>query len=121
MTFNLYYAGVAATERTSSGEKGAFAVAKNRADAPANATLSPAEGAADLPPVDETTPEFRDIHVEGRVCAGAKQAIYINGLPELPLRNVDFSNSVFTAAKGLEMHNTENVTFVNVTVNGEEL
>ena len=79
------------------------------------------EASADLPKVDETTPEFRDIHFEGLVCAGAKQAIYINGLPELPLRNVDFSNSVFTATKGVEMHNTNNVTFVNVTVNGEEL
>ena len=107
VTFNLYYAGVAATER--------------KADAPANATLSPAEASADLPKVDETTPEFRDIHFEGLVCAGAKQAIYINGLPELPLKNVDFSNSVFTATKGVEMLNTNNVTFVNVTVNGEQL
>ena len=151
VTFNLYYAGVAATERSSASEgKGASALAKKKADARAEATLPSAanatlpsaagaaepasfngasalnsatvkEASADLPPVDETTPEFRDIHFEGLVCAGAKQAIYINGLPELPLRNVDFSNSVFTATKGLEMHNTENVTFVKVTVNGEEL
>ena len=72
-------------------------------------------------PVDETTPEFRDIRFENIVCAGAKQAIYINGLPELPLRNVFFKDSRFTAQKGLEMHNAENVTFENVTVNGEQL
>ncbi|MBQ9411096.1 MAG: glycoside hydrolase family 28 protein [Bacteroidales bacterium] len=97
VTFNLYYAGVASTEK---------------ADAPVEDIL---------PPVDETTPEFRDIHFDGLVCAGAKQAVYINGLPELPLRNVDFKNSSFTALKGLEMHNTENVTFEGVTVNGETL
>ena len=95
VTFNLYYAGVAATER---------------AEAPA---------AEDLPPVDETTPEFRDLHFEGLTCAGARQAIYINGLPELPLRNVEFKSSVFTAQKGVEMHNAANVTFENVLVNGE--
>ena len=71
--------------------------------------------------MDETTPEFRDIRFENIICAGAKQAIYINGLPELPLRNVSFKDSRFTAKKGLEMHNAENVTFENVTINGEQL
>lgn len=97
VTFNLYYAGVASTERASA-----------RPD-------------QTLPPVDETTPEFRDMHFEGITCAGAKRAIYINGLPELPLRNVEFLRSTFTASKGLEMHNAENVTFDGVTVNGETL
>jgi polygalacturonase len=118
VTFNLYYAGVAATERSSSGSKGAPSLANKKADAPEGASLPPVE---ELPAVDETTPEFRDLHFEGLVCAGAKQAIYINGLPELPLRNVDFSNSVFTAKKGVEIHNAQNVTFVNVSVNGEQL
>ena len=108
VTFNLYYAGVAATERAttvSSGSKGA-------------SSLPPVE---ELPAVDETTPEFRDLHFEGLVCAGAKQAIYINGLPELPLRNVDFSHSTFTAQKGVEINNAQNITFHDVTVNGEQL
>jgi len=97
VTFNLYYAGVAATER---------------ADAPAQELL---------PPVDETTPEFRDLHFNNIVCAGAKKAIYINGLPELPLKNVEFKNSNFTASKGLEMHNAIDIDFDNVTVNGKAL
>lgn len=97
VTFNLYYAGVASTERADAQEEEV------------------------LPPVDETTPEFRDIRFENIVCAGAKQAIFINGLPELPLRNVTFKDSRFTARKGLEMHNAENVTFENVTINGEQL
>jgi polygalacturonase len=98
VTFNLYYAGVSSTERGSSAEASAL-----------------------LPPVDETTPEFRDMHFEGIVCAGAKQAIYINGLPELPLKNVDFKDCTFTARKGAEIHNAENITCQNVLVNGEEL
>ena len=98
VTFNLYYAGVSSTERGSSAEASAL-----------------------LPPVDETTPEFRDMHFEGIVCAGAKQAIYINGLPELPLKNVDFKDCIFTARKGAEIHNAENITCQNVLVNGEEL
>ena len=94
--FNLYYAGVAATDK-----------ADNEA--------------TDLQPVDETTPEFRDIHIADVTCAGAAQAIFINGLPELPVRNIDFHNSIFTAKKGSEVHFAQHITFDNVRVNGETL
>ena len=94
--FNLYYAGVAATE-LKDGET------------------------SDIQPVDETTPEFRDCHFSGIVCAGAKQAIYINGLPELPVSGLDFTDCTFTAKKGVEMHFQKDITFNNVTVNGKEI
>ncbi len=94
--FNLYYAGVAASDK---GD----------------------DASADIRPVDETTPEFRDMHISNVVCSGAKQAIYINGLPELPVSNLDFHDCVFTAAKGAEVHFASNVSFDNVRVNGELL
>ena len=94
--FNLYYAGVAATE-LKDGDT------------------------SDIQPVDETTPEFRDMHFSGIVCSGAKQAIYINGLPELPVSNIQFCNSTFAAQKGLEMHYEKDITFENVTINGQEI
>lgn len=94
--FNLYYAGVAASDKADDNE-------------------------ADLLPVDETTPEFRDIHFNNIICSGAKQAIYINGLPELPVSGLDFHNSVFSAKKGAEVHYAKDITFDNVTVNGEVL
>ena len=94
--FNLYYAGVAATDMAKGGHE-------------------------ELLPVDETTPEFRDIHFDHILCSGAQQAIYLNGLPELPLDGLDFHNSVFTAEKGVEVHNAQHVTFDNIMVNGEKL
>ena len=98
VTFNLYYAGVSATE---------------------SAPNVPKNGTPGTPAVDETTPEFRDFHFSGIVCSGAKQAIYINGLPELPLSGLHFSNSTFTAKKGVDVNNAKDVTFDNVTVNGK--
>ena len=80
------------------------------------------DGTRDLLPVDETTPEFRDMLFENIVCSGAKQAVYINGLPELPISNIGIKNSVFTAdIPGAEVHYAENITFENVKVNGIEL
>ncbi|MBO6170025.1 MAG: glycoside hydrolase family 28 protein [Bacteroidales bacterium] len=94
--FNLYYAGVAATEMP--------------------------EGRVEpVVQVDETTPEFKDIHFDAITCAGAGQAIYINGLPELPVSAVSFSNSCFTASKGVEINYAKDITFDNVSVNGESL
>lgn len=94
--FNLYYAGVAASDM--------------------------AEGeAVPAVEVDETTPEFRDMQFSNIVCSGAAQAIYINGLPEMPVSGISFRDSKFTADKGCELHYSENITFDNVTVNGEKL
>ena len=94
--FNLYYAGVAASDMSKDAKE-------------------------DLQPVDETTPEFRDVHFSDIVCSGAKQAIYLNGLPELPISNVSFENCIFNAEKPQELHFTKDVTFQNVTVNGAAL
>ena len=94
--FNLYYAGVAASDMKEGAEE-------------------------DLMPVDETTPEFRDVHFRNISCSGAKQAIYLNGLPELPLSGLDFHDCVFTADKGAEVHYAKDVVFDNVIVNGTAL
>ena len=96
VTFNLYYAGAAATEREDAGE-------------------------SDLAPVDETTPSFHSFSFHTIVCSGSKQAIYINGLPELPLNDISFNNCCFYARKGMEVNNAENVSFKNVTINGTEI
>ena len=94
--FNLYYMGVSATEMSKDGKE-------------------------DIQPIDETTPEFRDFHFSDITCAGAEQAVFVNGLPEMPVRNLTIRNSSFTADKGVETHYYENVTFENVTVNGTQL
>ena len=96
VTFNLYYAGVASTERADAKEEEAV-------------------------PVDETTPEFRDFHFSDIVCAGAGQAVYVNGLPELPLAGVSFKDCSFTALKGVEVHYAEPFEYDNVIVNGKLL
>ena len=94
--FNLYYAGVAATELK--------------------------EGAsADILPVDETTPEFRDMLFSGLVCSGAQQAVYINGLPELPVSGIRFEGCTFNALNGVELNYSKDIEFKDVTVNGKAL
>ena len=96
IVFNLYYMGVAATEMSKDGN-------------------------GDVQPVDETTPEFHDFYFSNLTCAGAEQAVFVNGLPEMPVRNLIISDSQFKADKGVETHFYENVKFENVIVNGTKL
>ena len=82
--FNLHYAGVAATELSDGEVEPVFEV-------------------------DETTPSFHDIHFSDISVVGGYQAVYINGLPEMPVRNIDFNNFYFCTDMVPEIHNAENI------------
>lgn len=93
VTFNLYYAA------KSSLEKG------------------PAVK-ADLKPVDETTPVFRNMHFRDIRCSSAQKAIYVNGLPEMPVTGLEFRDCIFSAREGIEINHSGDITLDNVTVHG---
>lgn len=51
--------------------------------------------------VDETTPQFRDIHIENVLCQGADKAVVLQGLPEMPIRDIHLRNVSITARTGV--------------------
>ena len=65
-------------------------------------------------PVDETTPEFRDIYINNVCCNGAARAMLFNGLPEMPVSNINVSNSTLSADEGIVLRNSQDITFKNV-------
>ena len=65
---------------------------------------------------DETTPAFRDIHIRDVKCDGAGRAIYVNGLPEMPVRNISLENCRFRSTRGAEINLAEGVSLQSVTV-----
>ena len=79
-------------------------------------TLAESKGqtAADIPPVTEATPRFRDIHIRHVVCNGAEEGIFVRGLPEMSIMNVDMEDLVLTANKGAELISAENVRLRDV-------
>ena len=92
--FNLFYAGKAATE------------------AKGGTTAEEPVFKADI-----TTPEFCGIHFKDIVCNGAASAIFINGLPEKPVRDLTFTDVVISADKGIEVNAACDIVFERVTVN----
>lgn len=65
-------------------------------------------------PVDETTPEFRDIYISNVCCNGASKAMLFNGLPEMPVTNINVSDCTITADEGITLRNSQDITFKNV-------
>lgn len=96
VTFNLYYGGKSAVEVLESGE------------------TVPADVAPE--PVDETTPAFRHIHISRLTCSHARRAMYFNGIPEMPIRDVTLEQVCIHAEEGAEFAYSEEVTMRNVSI-----
>ncbi|UOQ96760.1 glycoside hydrolase family 28 protein [Hymenobacter sp. 5317J-9] len=67
-------------------------------------------------PVSERTPRFRNIHFSN-ITAEGNQAGLLNGLSEMPIENVTFSNCNFDAKQGFTVREARNIAFHNVEVN----
>lgn len=73
-----------------------------------------------IPPVTEETPAFRDIYISGITANGVGRAMFFNGLPEKPIRNIDIKDVQITNAKaGIVISQAENVTIDNANVETE--
>ena len=67
-------------------------------------------------PVSEKTPQFRDIWIENVICRGARQAVALQGLPEMPIRGIHLSNVSLTAENGMACTDAQDITLDNVEI-----
>ena len=96
VTFNLYYGGKSAVEVLESGEK-------------VPAKVEPM-------PVDETTPCFRNIHISNVTCTNARRALFFNGIPEMPIKNIRLENINIISEIGAEFIYSEDINLKNVNI-----
>jgi polygalacturonase len=66
-----------------------------------------------LKPKTNTPPTIRNVHVKNISARGAKQAIDIVGLAEVPIRDVSFENVDIVAEQGLRCVDCQNIRFKN--------
>lgn len=65
-------------------------------------------------PVDETTPVFRNFNISNVYCNGAAKAVFIRGVPEMAVSNIEFNNLVISADVGIDIQEADNIRFNNV-------
>ncbi len=82
---------------------------------PTDEEAAPAAGGP-IPSADETTPSFRNIHFKDITCVGAKRAVHLVGLPELPIQDVDFTNVTISADAGFDTVFAKDIRLANVRV-----
>lgn len=64
----------------------------------------------------EDVPEFKNIYLEDIVCQGAKIAIKINGLKQLPIHHLYFKNVSISANQGLDLSLCEDIHLDHVAI-----
>ncbi|APA00987.1 glycoside hydrolase [Flavobacterium commune] len=65
-------------------------------------------------PVSETTPAFRNMYFKNIYVNGAKQALKIMGIPEMPVENLQFTNMIIRSDLGIQMNYASKIDFQNI-------
>lgn len=71
---------------------------------------------AAAPEVDETTPAFRHIFIHNVVAKDVQSAMLFNGLPEMPLEDVNLSDITMTCYKGAIIRQTNGLNIHRVSL-----
>ncbi|HUX55975.1 MAG TPA: glycoside hydrolase family 28 protein [Bacteroidales bacterium] len=93
ISFNLYYGGQSISEMIEEGE---------------TRLTSQAE------PVTEETPQFKNISIKNVIIKGAHKAVFLQGLPEMNLENVEISNLIVEADNGFSVVDANGVQIKNI-------
>jgi DNA sulfur modification protein DndE len=67
-------------------------------------------------PLDDGTPQFRDITIRNIVCHGSNIALQLRGLPELPLRNVTVEHAQIVSKQGGAIVDANGITLRDVHI-----
>lgn len=100
--FNMYYGGRAPIPEDGEQEKG------------------PTAG-REVVPVNEGTPQFRKIYCKNIICKGAAGAVLLQGLPEMPIREIELENVVISADTGFLCVDAEQIKLTNVKILPDKL
>lgn len=74
----------------------------------------------DVAEVNEGTPCFRNININGVTSAASGIPVKFNGLPEMPIENITISNSSMTSRQGGLLAESKHIRFDNVSISVTE-
>jgi len=74
----------------------------------------------ELMPVTEETPRFRNIKISDIVVNGAEKAVFLQGLPEMNIENVELKDMILDANNGFTVIDANGVKIKNIELNTEK-
>lgn len=93
ISFNLFYSGRSISEMIAEGGM---------------------KTSEELLPVTEETPQFKNIKISDVTVNGALQAVFLQGLPEMNLENIELNNMILNATNGFHIIDTRGVKVSNI-------
>ena len=93
ISFDLYYGGKSVSEMLADGGQDAM---------------------AQMEPVTVETPQFKNIFIRDVTLKGALQAVFLQGLPEMNLENIEISNMLLEADRGITLIDADGVKISDV-------
>lgn len=67
----------------------------------------------EAPKVSIETPQFKDIFIENIVCNGANKGIFIRGLPEMAVKNINMKNLFLNTNNAIEIIDADHIEIRN--------
>ena len=67
-------------------------------------------------PVTEATPQFQHFYFDNIVCDGANKALFVRGIPEMHIKDVNIDQSYIKSKQGLQIEEATGVTIKNSTI-----
>ncbi len=95
ISFNLYYGGRSVSEMLEAGDK---------------------QEVPTIEPVTEETPQFKNISIKNITIKGAMQAVFLQGLPEMNLENVEINNLLAEAKNGFSVIDANGVKISKINI-----
>ncbi|WP_337965773.1 glycoside hydrolase family 28 protein [uncultured Flavobacterium sp.] len=71
-------------------------------------------------PVNEETPHFKNISIKNITIKGAYQAVFLQGLPEMNLKNIEISNLIAKAENGFSIIDADGIKLSNIKLDIEK-
>jgi polygalacturonase len=99
ISFNLYYGGKSIAETLEEG-----------GDKIVNKAM----------PVTIETPQFKNISIKNITIKGAQQAVFLQGLPEMNLENIEISNLISKSQKGFSIIDAKGIKITNAKLDIED-
>lgn len=65
-------------------------------------------------PVTEATPVFRKFYISNVVCDGASKAVFVRGLPEMAISDIELDNLTIKADEGIDIQEAKNIKVSNL-------
>lgn len=75
----------------------------------------------EVPKVSEETPQIRDIFIDNVTCNGANIGVFIRGLPEMAVKNIQLQNLFLNVNKAIQIKDASDIKITNSVILTKEI